>query len=171
MSRVKRNDWICPKCRNDVFGSKDKCGKCECFRSKAGRPIEVVHKPGDWECSKCHEHNFASRSSCRKCSELNPNAKKDGQPPMKPGDWFCSCNEMNFGSRTACHKCGTERAGHKVKNNDSCGICLTEPARVTIKTCGHFVMCQECAQKFTNCPMCRTSYNPLRDLQITYISI
>lgn len=170
-----RSDWICADCGNDVFGSKDKCGKCGLFRSKSEAKGAIkancaipaaARKPGDWDCV-CGELNFAARTSCRKCSKAKPTA--DTQPTYRAGDWFCAgCNELNFGSRDACFKCNVNRTSHREKKDTSCAVCLIADKNTTIKTCGHFAMCEVCAQKFDHCPMCRSVYNPLKDLLRTF---
>lgn len=178
-----RSDWICADCGNDVFGSKDKCGKCGLFRSKSDAKGAIkancaipaaARKPGDWDCA-CGELNFAARISCRRCAKAKPAVPAaqqpipDNQPTYRAGDWFCAgCNELNFGARDACFKCGCNRAGHHERKDTSCAVCLMENKTVTIKTCGHFAMCATCAQKFNHCPMCRQGYNPLRDLLRTF---
>jgi hypothetical protein len=71
-------DWVCPDCNMNCFGSKDKCFKCGCFRSRGLRGESKLSglpklKPGDWICS-CGEMNFSKRNVCRKCgsSKITP---------------------------------------------------------------------------------------------------
>lgn len=89
----KYPDWDCVQCgQRKIFGSKDRCGKCGCYRSKGipsygasirdsvrewredRRETETVEmkrnesKPGDWKCS-CGVNNFAKRDKCFKCDQ------------------------------------------------------------------------------------------------------
>ncbi len=71
MKKTYYPDWNCPECnRKDIFGSKDKCPSCGCYRSKAFKnksenPVE--RKPGDWNCLTCTGMNFGTRTQCFKC--------------------------------------------------------------------------------------------------------
>lgn len=73
MSYKKRYypDWDCIQCgERKIFGSKDKCNKCGCYRSK-GVPSKndavPTVKAGDWTCI-CGVNNFAKRDKCFKCN-------------------------------------------------------------------------------------------------------
>ena len=70
-------DWNCPQCgRQQIFGSKDKCPSCGCFRSKAfsrqAKPQAPSVKSGDWWCPSCKTHNFANKQACFKCKLAKP---------------------------------------------------------------------------------------------------
>lgn len=169
-------DWICPQCGNDNFGSRDKCKKCGCFRSKALKSnsnSDLVIKKGDWNCS-CGELNFASRTNCRKCNKEKNNTNKDNQQKIeiKPGDWWCkSCEEMNFGTRIKCYKCGTEKERlNPEKTDGQCVICMERDADMCIKICGHVICCSICIQQIDYCPMCKKKYDKNTDLMRVYKS-
>jgi hypothetical protein len=168
-------DWTCPDCGNNVFGSKDSCGKCGKWRAPAP-------KPGDWTCI-CTEVNFASRVACRKCGKNKPGASAQvlaeagipaGVPPLansrervlntfNPGDWICSCSEMNFGKRTHCRKCAMVRPPsgpnpELLLEIPRCSVCMDREGDYIIKTCLHLGYCQLCLAALDRCPHCRQPY-------------
>lgn len=56
---------------------------------------------------------------------------------------------MKFSENSA----STDRA---VFDSETCVVCLSEPPSVIMFTCMHKAMCQECAARVDECPMCRT---------------
>jgi hypothetical protein len=38
---------------------------------------------------------------------------------------------------------------------NSCIVCMERPSDVAVVPCGHFCLCEECAAKCNNCPICR----------------
>ncbi len=78
MKKVWHPDWNCPQCdRTQIFGSKDKCPSCGCFRSKKQQPTV---KSGDWWCPSCKTHNFANKQACFKCNLKKVLADDPDQP-------------------------------------------------------------------------------------------
>jgi len=47
-----------------------------------------------------------------------------------------------------------DAVGH-LKEHSHCVICLDPPPQICIDPCGHFCMCQGCASKVEQCPLCR----------------
>lgn len=75
-------DWDCPQCGEiKIFGSRDKCHHCGCFRSKAfgapPPPTAVGPKPGDWTCGACTYANFAKNVACKRCARPRPAVAAD----------------------------------------------------------------------------------------------
>jgi len=54
-----KRDWMCLKCNQTIFASKEKCLKCKSKRD-------------DWKCNNCNYINFANRKSCNKCNTNKP---------------------------------------------------------------------------------------------------
>ncbi len=48
-----------------------------------------------------------------------------------------------------------------------CKICFTKEIGVVFLPCGHQMVCKECAQRLTDCPVCR---QPIRGYVRTYFS-
>eukprot|EP01130_Rhizamoeba_saxonica_P000827 TRINITY_DN10731_c0_g1_i1.p1 TRINITY_DN10731_c0_g1~~TRINITY_DN10731_c0_g1_i1.p1 ORF type:complete len:112 (-),score=13.74 TRINITY_DN10731_c0_g1_i1:35-370(-) len=82
-------DWSCPTCHDLVFGSRDKCRKCDTRKpiqgsgnmssvSIQGSTIGFSEssnnksRPGDWNCPTCHDLVFGCRDKCRKCGTGKP---------------------------------------------------------------------------------------------------
>lgn len=166
----RQGDWKCPECGYDNFASRDACGKCKCWRSKAFKNQPIEKKRGDWNCP-CGELNFASRTECRKCgkgkqSSSNTQNPSKTVPVAKPGDWYCACGTMNFGSRNACYGCGNPKETQNNQSNETetCIICMERKKDTVITKCGHLGYCNLCALNMNKCPICRVNYNPDTDL-------
>ena len=43
----------------------------------------------------------------------------------------------------------------KINENFICKVCMDRFTNVTFCPCGHYITCQECAEKLTECPVCR----------------
>ena len=124
MSYYKKDDWKC-HCGTLNFASRDKCYKCDDFKSKT----DAMRSRGDWNCLSCHELNFATRSNCRKCSVVRDGLDNSGLSTQlsgsikpKPGDWNCpSCQELNFATRLSCRKCSKVKDSSDilVQNNNT----------------------------------------------------
>lgn len=106
----------------------------------------------DWNC-KCGKSNWARRHKCFECGIPKPQSQMNG-------DWVCNnCNELQFARRTSCYKCKSLKPSPTVPipEGDECIICL-ENKRDCLMVhgdTGHNVTCIGCAQKVTNCPICR----------------
>ena len=121
-------DWKCPQCNEKVFGSRNKCRKCGCFRFKA------------------------YSSSSTKVNASPPVVH------FKPGDWYCpTCNVLNFGKRDVCYKCMTSRVNENANASSTidttppqgkpiCSICL-EKEDIVFTKCGHLVCCSSCTHQ------------------------
>lgn len=171
-------EWNCT-CGCSNHGSNDKCRKCNLFRSKA---LRSNIKPGDWKCD-CSTINFAKRMSCYKCNKEKTTCSTPTSQVIltKPGDWSCpdeGCKTNNFGNRTNCFKCGKERVIKKninqIQNQQNeeerkiCTICMDNKINTCITTCGHLACCYICGLAMARCPICRTEYNPDKDLIKTF---
>src|SRR5690349_14659713 len=92
-----QQDWVCPQCMYDNFGSNSKCRECGCFRSKSGGAFRSNTRPGDWMCPNCNINIFASKSSCFKCGASKNGNAAAKLPQVRPGDWMCpNCNDLIF---------------------------------------------------------------------------
>ena len=60
------NDWYCPGCNFKIFGSKDKCLKCNIYRNSEN--INTTIKNNDWYCLGCNFKIFGSKDKCFKCN-------------------------------------------------------------------------------------------------------
>lgn len=136
-------DWDCPQCgQKKIFGSKDKCGKCGCYRSKGVPSTSYqsavnasVIKPGDWTCV-CGVNNFAKRDKCFKCDAARV------VPQSAPKE-----------------------------ETKSCVICMDRPLEVLIKSCKHICMCEICCYAVTMCPVCRGPYDPQTGVEKVFLSV
>ena len=43
----------------------------------------------------------------------------------------------------------------KLKEMQTCKICMDNPVNVTLLPCGHLVCCESCAPHLRKCPICR----------------
>lgn len=95
-----------------------------------------MQNKGWWNCSSCNYQNSGIRTNCRRCTNKDPN----NLPNKKPI------------ANTAHTK--------PLKVIGTCVICTENEKCVVLKTCGHFLYCNECSQdnRLTRCPVCRTSY-------------
>jgi baculoviral IAP repeat-containing protein 7/8 len=58
----------------------------------------------------------------------------------------------------------------KINNNNTeknCVICYSQEKKIIFLPCGHYVACEQCSSKITNCPMCRKD---IFNYQIVYKS-
>jgi len=124
------SDWDCLQCgQKQIFGSKDKCNNCGCFRSKgipshlANKAIVSVTKPGDWTCI-CGINNFAKRDKCFKCNAPRNTSKEETkvcvvcmERPLevliKPCKHICMC----FVCSQAISNCPVCRSSYDVQND------------------------------------------------------
>jgi hypothetical protein len=54
------------------------------------------------------------------------------------------------------------------KDDESCVVCFERATDVVLKNCNHFVVCGVCAHAMDRCPICRTEYNPDKDIGKIY---
>lgn len=114
-----------------IFGSRDKCPNCGCFRSKA---LNSAVKPGDWKCQLCSYMNFAKNGSCKRC--LGSPVPLAAQPePLV-------------------------HSVPSVENDVTCCVCMDRPLEAFLKNCKHICMCMVCSMTQDKCPKCRVPYNP-----------
>lgn len=173
-SGSKKGDWTCPLDKELNFASRSTCRKCG--SKNPSDNSETKGKPGDWTCAIDNELNFASRTSCRKCGSKKPNSitgigGNESEQKIKPGDWYCnvdSCKILNFGSRSECFGCGASKVNNQTTNVDdkdeSCIVCFERQTDTVITKCGHLGYCGICALSMKQCPICRISYDPSKDL-------
>jgi hypothetical protein len=150
---MESTDWKC-KCGEINFRRNVSCRKCNLPKLRSG----------DWYC-ECGELNFASRKECRKCTKIA--CKDTQQPKFEHGDWICKdCNEHNFKSRHICRKCSSPKntANQQEDIEKMCVVCLESQKTHAIIKCGHLVYCGICGYKIKDCPVCRQSYDPNKDL-------
>jgi predicted nucleic acid-binding Zn-ribbon protein len=60
------------------------------------------------------------------------------------------------------------------KENDEanfCIICMERPSDVAVVPCGHFCLCEECAAKCNNCPICRTEKESLLKIYVGNLTV
>lgn len=175
------NDWLCPRCQHSNFEKRDKCRKCDCFRSKSSRST-LTHVP----------RTVSSSSTSSPSSSTPAHAPSSSTPTFKPGDWFCdSCAKMNFATRLVCYRCGKEKPhatdgpisgpsseqplssprenGAGAGDDDGrgkCVICLVTDPEVVFTKCGHLICCFTCSKDVRKCPMCRKPFTPSEVLRV-----
>jgi len=102
-------DWICPKCRNHNYASREVCNSPTCQQRK----IDSMR----WVCPTCQNDNFPEREVCnlKDCQTpkpanpqlVNDKSEIQGKKRSKPGDpdnWLCPvCGNENFPTRTVCN--------------------------------------------------------------------
>jgi len=102
-------DWLCPKCRNHNYASREVCNSPTCQQRK----IDSMR----WVCPSCQNDNFPEREvcnipDCQTPKPANPQLVNDkseiaGKKRSKPGDpdnWICAlCGNENFPTRTVCN--------------------------------------------------------------------
>src|SRR5947208_1984684 len=133
---AKPGDWYCGCCKELIFGSKDKCRKCN-------------YKKGDWKCPTCKGHIFASKDKCNKCS-------------TEPNCVMCKKQDvvlLNIGNKTICTTCYIEVCPTEQTDN-TCVICSDRKKDILLTKCKHLCMCNICYLAINKCPMCRVGYNP-----------
>lgn len=127
-------DWYCG-CGEKNFGSRDKCRKCDTFKSKSigvkkEDKIKAKKEDTDWTCLHCYEFNFQKRDNCFGCK------KPKGSRPDNVDDMV-------------------------EDKEKTCRICYYSPIDCVIKPCGHMAFCLDCAtetvNKFKHCPLCKKS--------------
>jgi hypothetical protein len=140
MSRY--NDWYCPICKENIFGHKNSCLKCNYHRitgaATTSRPFSIEKgKEG-----------------------------KEGKTVtfFNNDDWLCPvCHFMVFSSKDACRKCGTKKedavvtATPREAGPGECPLCYGKDQNQYTLNCGH-ILCSSChvdvLQKGENCPYC-----------------
>jgi hypothetical protein len=152
-------------------------------------------KPGDWFCVKCDSLNFKNRFTCFKCnadkygvirnnsseSTVSTTSTSSSSPKTAQEQWNCpNCNTQNYLTRGTCRKCSAQRPAdaksatievstskkqEKTPKQD-CLICCEQKIEVALTVCGHYVMCNSCAEKIDYCPVCRKGYKPFHVLRI-----
>lgn len=178
MASRRYNDWNCKKCGFLVFGSKDRCFKCNL--GKDGKPVNNKTKKfkPDWNCKKCGFLVFGSKDKCFKCGTLKDNTTNKPMN-LRPGDWVCDkCGMLVFGSRKGCFKCKIDKNGNSIikdetKSNSgettsddeyddtTCVVCLSNKKELTFVHggIGHKACCNECYNAIkahdNKCPICR----------------
>ncbi len=92
--------------------------------------------------------------------------------------WSCpTCNYFNNGTRTSCRRCTNNKSILKAVINtlsasstttNNCIICTENVKSIALKTCGHFLYCDECSKNasITCCPVCRVKYEQTDLLKI-----
>jgi hypothetical protein len=70
------NDWTCSTCNQNIYGSKDRCMKCNTDRY-GNRIEEKVHVSGDWICTICEFRVFWKTEYCDNCKVDRYGIKQD----------------------------------------------------------------------------------------------
>jgi hypothetical protein len=143
----------------------------------------MYRKPGDWTCLGCNELIFARKSKCFKC-----NLSKGEQPTQTQkkkletitnrrilqeledqNEKIKQQKQQLLIEKENLERLKDEREKKQVKKEDgSCVICYDRPAEVILKKCNHFILCTVCSHTLTECPVCRTQYNPDIDIGKIY---
>lgn len=69
-----RQDWTCPTCGYENFGSRTACRDCQTPVCGPPRPMT---RSRDWSCTSCGYKNFGSRRACRDCQAPRSKSKRD----------------------------------------------------------------------------------------------
>ena len=119
-SRMKPGDWMCPKCNNHNFASKNVCNRSNCDEPKPsggdrrsqGRSSWGDRRGGDRRGGdrRGGDHRDQRRSSW---GDRRGGERKDrNQSEAREGDWTCKqCGNSNFAFRTECNRCGRNKDG------------------------------------------------------------
>jgi len=68
---------------------------------------------------------------------------------------ICSQNEPNINLSVEAEIEKGQGLGPSKRGSDECVVCLEGEKVVLFSSCLHLVCCKSCAEKLTNCPMCR----------------
>jgi hypothetical protein len=115
-----------------IFGSKDKCFKCDTKRPN-DTPQFNQKKYKDWWCNKCNMNIFGSKDKCFKC-----NAKRPDDTPQFNNSYFGHNQFLDYD----CPGCGR----HNFKHNQKCFKCQTPRPHDTSK--------YDCIWRDYNCTNC-----------------
>jgi hypothetical protein len=128
-------DWECRGCHFTVFGSKRliDCPKCHLPRGSLPGSVGVLIKTGDWNCPKCNYHLFAKKTHCAKCK-----VDRDGNPVTTPA----------------------AAASSSSSDSTLCIVCMDSPRDCIFTTCRHVAVCIGCAEKLSECPVCKKALDP-----------
>lgn len=88
-SAPQRNgDWVCPKCNNLNFSSREVCNMRNCEEAKPAMHNGQVLREGEWVCPKCENVNFATRMVCnmRTCAFPKPSTNSDAPPAYQAAE-------------------------------------------------------------------------------------
>lgn len=147
-------DWVCPKCSNLNYASREQCNIAHCSTPKPAQamPPSVMcipvpqpsgHRgdPNNWFCPICKNENFPGRMHCNK-KECNfprygslgfettqPYPTPKGLPSAaRPGDWICpQCNNHNYASREICNApgCTQPKVNYELAPHEAAHIQMT----------------------------------------------
>jgi predicted nucleic-acid-binding Zn-ribbon protein/rRNA processing protein Gar1 len=95
---MKPGDWMCPKCKNHNYASKNFCNRSSCDEKKP----------------QGNNNNNSYRDNNRGRNDNNRGRNSDDEPNMKPGDWMCpKCKNHNYASKNFCNRssCDVRKPG------------------------------------------------------------
>ena len=134
------SDWTCPKCKTLIFGSKDRCSKCNSTRDSEGKTM----RHPDWICTTCDFLVFGSKSECTTCHALRPDLdKKVAAAPAT----------VTVAS--------VAQAAIPLKESalftDKCRVCASAHSSLYMLNCDH-LFCEACLERIernvNHCPFC-----------------
>lgn len=161
--------WNCPTCKKQNWPIVKECS-CGYNRRE---------KKEEWLCQDCGVKNHGYRSECYKCSisKIGNNAKNTISDTLNnilihAGDsgWTCKqCKCNNLPTKKECRKCGFSICEPSSQYNaKQCPICFENEKNMVIKNCGHLCSCYRCILNINKCPICRTNFDPHRDVMKIY---
>ena len=96
-SRMKPGDWMCPKCNNHNFASKNVCNRSNCDEPKPSGGDRRSQGRSSWGDRRGRDRRGGGR-------------KDRNQSEAREGDWTCKqCGNSNFAFRTECNRCGRNK--------------------------------------------------------------
>ncbi len=166
-TRPRFPDWRCdcPSYRNNlVFGSKDRCTKCDARRPAlpTGVRAPVPSSSAEWICGTCNTPISNLLANCPTCAAAQL-AKKPVVPyERRAGDWDCTAcgKEFIFARNPVCPQCAKPKPTLDVlavEGKETCVVCLDNKPIMMAEPCCHRHYCAACAEQMRAkpCATCR----------------
>ena len=153
----------------------------ECAFCQKIYSIRGMHRPTVLNCGECgHKNKHVTEktifrlpliniftSTCSIC--LREYTMTACRPPTNPLCWKCGDLRETFNKKEEIKKeTIVEFNSDRLKKDNTCVVCLDRDITMVITTCGHLCCCKDCGMDLKNCPVCRKSYNPRKELVRVY---
>lgn len=84
-------------------------------------------------------------------SEVKP-AKKKNRKKSKPNS---GAKSSGASGRLGVDAQALKEENEKLREMQTCKICMERPVNTTLLPCGHLICCDMCAARLNRCPICR----------------